>query len=136
MTKNYNTPLSFRPNGYGPGYVYPGGLQSILGINSGIFSALKVNIDKVATTTDENATVWVDKEIKIERAKRIIYTGTFMEGQFFSYPTIFSDLPQRIVVTNQFGSKYERILLLGEPTLSQDVKYYQMAYDSTGYRVW
>lgn len=116
--------------------MYPNGLQSILGINSGIFSALWVNIDKATTDTDESATVWVDKEIKIERAKRIIYMGTFMDSQFGSYPKVFSDLPQRIVVTNQFGTKYQRVIALGEPTLSEYVDYYQMTDDATGYRVW
>ncbi len=136
MTKSYNTPLSFRPDGDETNYNYPGGLQSILGINSGIFSALWVTIDKATTRQDEYATVWVDKEPKIERTKRIIYTGTFRDSQLGSYPKNFVDLPQRIVVTNQFGSKYQRIIVLGKRTPSDNVYYYQMTDDATGYRVW
>ncbi len=135
--EKYNSKWHFDPRGHNTSYIFNNGLQTLFGINSGTFAGIRAKIDQSYSRTDEHTTVWVDKDPKIERNKRVIYGGTYFK--VFGYHDLPELLfPQRIVVTTQHGTSYQRHIALGETTPGEDPSsnYYDLTGSDTQYRAW
>ncbi|WHN66492.1 hypothetical protein [Cysteiniphilum sp. QT6929] len=137
FTESYNSKWYFNPEGHNTTYMFENGLQTLFGINSGTFAGIRATIDQSYTPIYEQATVWVDKDPKIERNKRVIYGGTYFKvfGNHNLPELLF---PQRIVITTQHGTSYQRYIAIGETTPGKDPSpiYYDLTGNNTKYCAW